>query len=38
MIDKGVFTPKNPKKYIGKNLDNIVYRSSWEHTAMLFFV
>ena len=26
---KGIFTPKNPKKYIG-NANNIVYRSSWE--------
>jgi len=26
---KGIFTPKNPNKYIG-NANNIVYRSSWE--------
>lgn len=26
---QGVFTPKHPEKYVG-NVDNIVYRSSWE--------
>ncbi len=26
---KGIFKPKNPKKYNG-NADNVVYRSSWE--------
>ncbi len=26
---QGVFRPKNPKKYVG-NVNNIVYRSSWE--------
>lgn len=33
---KGVFKPKNPKKYKG-DVDNIVYRSSWERAAMAFF-
>lgn len=32
---KGKFTPQNPKKYKG-NADNIVYRSSWERTFMLW--
>lgn len=27
---RGVFTPKNPGKYLGKNGNNIIYRSSWE--------
>ena len=30
---KGIFNPKNPKKYNG-NADNIVYRSSWEFRVM----
>lgn len=30
---KGIFTPKNPKKYIG-NVDNIVFRSLWEKQVM----
>ena len=30
---KGIFNPKNPKKYNG-NADNIVYRSSWELRVM----
>lgn len=30
---KGQFTPMNPKKYVG-NVDNIVYRSSWERAFM----
>lgn len=29
----GLFTPKNPSKYSG-NVDNIVYRSSWEKRLM----
>jgi hypothetical protein len=32
---KGQFVPKNPQKYLGKNIDNIIYRSSWELTMML---
>lgn len=35
--DKGVFVPKHPEKYIGPNLGNITYRSSWELTVMLKF-
>lgn len=27
---KGNFKPKNPNKYVGDNLDNIIYRSSYE--------
>lgn len=30
---KGLFKPKNPKKYNG-NPDNIIYRSSWELRVM----
>ena len=30
---KGIFHPKNPKKYNG-NADNIVYRSTWERRVM----
>ena len=32
---KGLFQPKNPDKYIG-DLENIIYRSSWELTFMHF--
>lgn len=32
---KAKFVPKNPQKYMGSNLHNIWYRSSWEHTMML---
>ncbi len=31
---KGTFVPKNPEKYVGSR--DPVYRSSWEHTFMLF--
>ncbi len=27
---KGKYTPKNPEKYIGKDISNIVWRSKWE--------
>lgn len=27
---QGKYTVKNPDKYIGKNINNITYRSSWE--------
>lgn len=27
---QGYFTPQHPEKYKGKNIDKIVYRSSWE--------
>jgi len=30
---KGFFKPKNPSKYKG-NVDNIIYRSSWERQVM----
>lgn len=33
---KGKYQPKNPKKYKG-NLDNIVWRSSWELKVMKYF-
>ncbi len=26
----GRFIPKNPKKYVGKSINNIMFRSSWE--------
>lgn len=32
----GIFTPKNPGKYVG-NVDNIVYRSLWERRFMAAF-
>jgi len=32
---KGFFVPRNPHKYIG-DLNNIVFRSSWEETYMQF--
>ena len=32
---KARFIPKNPQKYMGQNLHQITYRSSWEHTFML---
>mgnify|MGYP003585674192 CR=1 FL=1 len=32
---QGKFVPKNPLKYMG-NVDNIVYRSSWEYKFMLY--
>ena len=31
---KGVFAPTNPEKYIGKNKNQIIYRSSWEKLVM----
>ena len=33
---KGLFKPKNPKKYKG-NPTNIIYRSSWEKQMMIYF-
>lgn len=32
---QGIFTPKNPQKYVGRG--SIKYRSSWEFHAMNFF-
>lgn len=32
---KGLFTPKNPQKYLG-NAKDIIFRSSWELSTMLF--
>jgi len=32
---QGVFVPKNPQKYKG-NVNNIIYRSSWEQIAFRF--
>ena len=34
-VRKGKFRPKNPRKYVG-NVNNIIYRSSWELTFMQF--
>lgn len=34
-IRKGLFTPRHPEKYVG-NVNNIVYRSSWELSFMNF--
>lgn len=33
---KGKFKPKNPEKYKGDS-NNIVYRSGWERSVMLYF-
>lgn len=33
---KGIFTPKHPEKYIGRNLKNIQFRSGWELKMMQF--
>lgn len=33
---KGLFTPKNPEKYVGDST-NIIYRSSWECRVMHWF-
>ena len=33
MAYKGLFTPRNPQKYIG-DPNNIIYRSSWECRVM----
>src|ERR1019366_842682 len=32
---QGIFKPKNPKKYNG-NFNNIIYRSGWELTVMIY--
>jgi hypothetical protein len=37
MADKGIFTPRNPKKYLGNNINNIIARSSWEWSVMMRF-
>jgi len=34
-VQKGRFTPRHPEKYVG-NVNNIVYRSSWERSFMNF--
>jgi len=34
---RGRFTPKNASKYIGGNINDITYRSSWELTMMNYF-
>ncbi len=33
---QGTFTPRNPQKYAG-DVNNIVYRSSWELRVMVYF-
>jgi hypothetical protein len=33
---QGKYSPRNPIKYVG-DLDNIIFRSSWELNAMKFF-
>ena len=35
MTYKGLFKPKNPSKYKG-NINEIVYRSSWEKKMMIY--
>ena len=37
MAYKGKFTPKNPNKYVGKNLEKIRYLSYWEFLVMKQF-
>ena len=32
---QGRFNPKNPSKYVGKSVSEIVYRSSWELKVMI---
>lgn len=34
-FSRGIFIPKNLEKYIGSNIRNITYRSSWEHAVMV---
>ena len=34
MSFKGIFTPKNPQKYAGKDVNRIVWRSNWERKYM----
>ena len=34
---KTQFIPKNPRKYMGPNRDQIISRSSWEHHMMMVF-
>lgn len=34
MAGKGRFIPKNPAKYVGRSVNNILYRSSWEAAFM----
>ena len=34
MAAKGRFIPKNPQKYVGRAVQNIFYRSSWEVAFM----
>jgi len=36
MAYKGKYYPKNPEKYVG-DPDKIIYRSTWERDAMIFF-
>jgi hypothetical protein len=36
MAAKGRFIPKFPEKYVGKSVDNIIFRSSWERRFMEF--
>ena len=35
-IAKGQFIPKNPQKYLGSNVNEITYRSSWELSMFLY--
>lgn len=34
---QGWYTPKNPEKYIGRDVNKIRYMSSWEYEAHSFF-
>lgn len=34
---QGKYTPVNPDKYVGNNINNIKYRSSWELSVNKFF-
>jgi len=33
---QGIFTPKHPERYCGPNINNIKYRSGWEHSVLSF--
>lgn len=34
---QGKYVPKHPEKYVGNNINNIIFRSSWELTVHKFF-
>jgi hypothetical protein len=34
---QGIYIPKNPSKYIGRDGESISYRSNWERRVMIWF-